>query len=102
MREFLYVDDLAEACYFIMNKNYVGDFLNVGTGKDISIKEIVKEIVNIVGFKGELEFDTSKPDGMSKKVMDISKINNIGWEPRTSLKQGLKNSYEDFLRRYGQ
>ena len=101
MREFLYVDDLAEACHFVMNKNYVGDFLNVGTGKDISIKETVDEIVQVVGFKGELKFDTSKPDGMKKKVMDTSKINNIGWKPKTSFKEGLKKSYQDFLIRYG-
>lgn len=101
MREFLYVDDLAEACHFVMNKNYVGDFLNVGTGKDISIKETVEEIVQVVGFKGELKFDTSKPDGMKKKVMDTSKINNIGWKPKTSFKEGLKKSYQDFLIRYG-
>lgn len=101
MREFLYVDDLAEACHFVMNKNYIGDFLNVGTGKDISIKETVEEIIQVVGFKGELKFDTSKPDGMKKKVMDTSKINNIGWKPKTSFKEGLKKSYQDFLKRYG-
>lgn len=101
MREFLYVDDLAEACHFVMNKNYIGDFLNVGTGKDISIKETVEEIIQVVGFEGELKFDTSKPDGMKKKVMNTSKINNIGWKPKTSFKEGLKKSYQDFLKRYG-
>jgi len=101
MREFLYVDDLAEACYFVMNKNYIGDFLNVGTGQDISIKETVEEIVQVVGFTGEIKFDTSKPDGMRKKVMDSTKINNIGWEPKISFQEGLKRSYQDFLKRFG-
>ena len=101
MREFLYVEDLAEACHFVMKKNYIGDFLNVGTGKDISIKETVEEIVQVVGFTGEIKFDTSKPDGMKKKVMDSSKINNIGWKPKISFQEGLKRSYQDFLKRFG-
>jgi len=99
MREFLYVDDLAKACVFLMEKDYSGGLLNVGTGKDLTIKETAFTVAKVIGFKGKLEFDTSKPDGMFKKVLDISKILKEGWKPETSLEDGIKKSYDDYQKR---
>ena len=94
MREFLHVDDLADACYFLM-KNYTGEqFLNIGTGKDISIKELGLLIKQIVGYKGEISFDYSKPNGTLRKLLDVSKINTIGWSENKSTPKGAKMTYE--------
>lgn len=99
-REFLYVDDTAEACVFLM-QNYdakdIGEFVNIGTGKDIQIKELALLIKEIVGFKGEMKWDTSKPDGTPKKLLDVEKINKLGWEAKTGLEEGIKLSYNDYL-----
>jgi len=96
-REFLYVDDLAEAIVWLMN-NYDGrDFLNVGTGSDVSIKELAGMIKEIVGFGGKLVFDTTKPDGMPKKLLDVSKLTALGWRSKIGLADGLKKSYGWFL-----
>jgi GDP-L-fucose synthase len=87
-REFLYVDDLADACIFIMNNynhNEVGDIINVGTGEDIKIKELVFLIKDIVGYKGNIKWDISKPDGTPRKLLDISRIKKLGWEPKGRL-----------------
>src|SRR6056297_991947 len=93
-REFLYVDDLAESLLFLMN-NYDGDqFVNIGVGKDISIQELAELIKEIVGFEGEIVNDTSKPDGTPRKLLDVSKINNMGWKAQTSLEEGIKMTYE--------
>ena len=95
-REFLYVDDLADACLYLL-KNYNGiQPINVGTGEDISIKDFAAKIKNIVGYKGELKFDKSKPDGTMRKRLNISKLNNLGWKYKVSLDQGLKLFYEWF------
>ena len=95
-REFLYVDDLADACIYLL-KNYNGiQPINVGTGEDISIKEFAVKIKNIVGYKGELKFDKSKPDGTMRKRLNISRLNNLGWKYKVSLDQGLKLFYEWF------
>ena len=95
-REFLYVDDLADACIYLL-KNYNGiQPINVGTGEDISIKEFAAKIKNIVGYKGELKFDKSKPDGTMRKRLNISRLNNLGWKYKVSLDQGLKLFYEWF------
>ena len=95
-REFLYVDDLADACIYLL-KNYNGiQPINVGTGEDISIKEFAVKIKNIVGYKGELKFDKSKPDGTMRKRLNISRLNNLGWKYTVSLDQGLKLFYEWF------
>ena len=105
MREFLFVDDLAEACLFLM-ENYNGiETVNIGTGEDVSIKELAETIMKIVGFEGHLIFDASKPDGAPRKLLDVSKINNLGWKHQTSLENGIqktlnwiqKNNFEMFV-----
>lgn len=94
-REFLHVDDLAEACYELM-QNYEGDeWLNVGTGEDISIKDLALMIKEVVGFEGELRFDSSKPDGTPRKLMDVSKLHDFGWKHRIELKEGIRSVYEE-------
>lgn len=93
-REFLHVDDLAEACVFLMNNYDESLFLNVGTGEDLSIKELALLIKDIVGYKGELNFDTTKPDGTPRKLMDVSRLHNLGWSHKIELKDGIKSVYE--------
>lgn len=94
-REFLHVNDLAQACLFLM-KTYDGrDFLNVGTGEDISIKELAELVARIVGFEGELRFDATKPDGTPRKLMDISRLNTLGWKSKISLEDGIHGVVED-------
>jgi len=98
MREFLYVDDLANACIFIMERNDIkSDVFNVGTGQDVSIRVLAEVVMEIVGFKGELCFDTSKPDGTPRKLLDVSKIASMGWTAKTTLKEGLALTYKSFL-----
>ncbi|NJO00862.1 MAG: GDP-L-fucose synthase [Bacteroidia bacterium] len=89
LREFLNVDDLADACYFLMLNYNEKPFLNVGTGEDISIKDLALLIKELVGFEGELRFDTSKPDGTPRKLMDVSRLKSMGWEPKISLRDGI-------------
>jgi GDP-L-fucose synthase len=96
-REFLYVDDLADACVFLMEQNYTGSFLNIGTGQDVTIHELAETIMAVVGFKGEVVFDSSKPDGTMRKVLDVSKLKQFGWNPQTSLKQGIELAYCKYL-----
>ena len=95
-REFLYVDDLAEACVFLMETGYDGPLLNVGTGEDVTIRELAEAVKEIVGFKGELLFDTSKPDGTPRKLLDVSKLKSLGWRPDVSLGAGIKVAYATF------
>jgi GDP-L-fucose synthase len=96
-REFLYSDDLADACVFLMN-NYEGnEIVNVGVGEDISIKELAEKIKSIVGYQGEIKFDTTKPDGTPRKLVDVSKINALGWKASISLDEGLQKAYQWFL-----
>ena len=98
-REFLYVDDLADACLFLM-KNYSGnDFFNVGTGEDVTIRELAELIGEVVGYKGELKFDTSKPDGTPRKLLDVTRIHKAGWRHKTELKRGLEITYSSFLKK---
>jgi GDP-L-fucose synthase len=100
-REFLYVDDLADACVFLMEKydySEIGELINIGTGKDITIKELALMIRDIVGFRGEIVWDSTKPDGTPKKLLDISRIKALGWEPKTSLEEGIRNTYEWYLK----
>ncbi|MFD1736774.1 GDP-L-fucose synthase family protein [Bacillus salitolerans] len=99
-REFLYVDDLAEACLFIMcNIDYpqLGEFINIGTGKDITIRELAEVIKEITEFKGNIKFDLSKPDGTFRKLLDVSKINNLGWKSKTSIIDGIRETYKWYL-----
>lgn len=96
-REFLYVDDLAEACVFLMETGYDGPLLNVGTGEDVTIRELAETVKEIVGFKGELVFDTSKPDGTPRKLLDVTKLKALGWRAKVTLDAGIKSAYEDFM-----
>ena len=96
-REFLYVDDLADACVFLMN-NYSGnETVNIGTGKEVTIKELALLIKDIIGFKGSLVFDETKPDGTPRKLLDVSKLNGLGWRYTTELANGIAKTYDDFL-----
>ena len=97
LREFLYVDDLANLCVFLMN-NYSGnETINAGTGKELSIKELANLIANIVGYNGEIKWDASKPNGTPRKLLDISKSKQLGWKYTTEIEDGIKLSYKDFL-----
>ena len=93
-REFLHVDDLADACVYLMNHYDESDFINIGTGKDSSIRELAEIVARVVGFEESLRFDTSKPDGTPQKLMDVSRLKSLGWSPRISLKDGIKQTYE--------
>lgn len=96
-REFLYVDDMASATVFAM-QNYSEDMtLNIGTGIDLTIRELVETVVEVVGFEGELVWDTSRPDGPPRKLLDVTRLNDLGWKPAVSLKEGLAKSYQWFL-----
>lgn len=96
-REFLFADDLAKACYHLMI-NYEGkQFVNIGCGEDLSIKDLALTIQKVIGFEGELKFDTSKPDGTPRKLMDVEKVFATGWRPETKLEEGIKIAYADFL-----
>lgn len=92
MREFLFVDDLAEACVFLMMNYNDGETINIGTGEDVTIKELAETIKEIVGFSGSLVFDATKPDGTPRKLLDVSKINNLGWKHEVSLKEGIQKT----------
>ena len=112
LREFLYSDDLAEACVFLLeNTNYadvafkdstgtVQSHVNVGSGKEVTIKELAETVAEAIGFKGEIEWDTSKPDGTPRKLMDSSKLRKLGWEPTVEMRDGIALAYDDFLKRY--
>jgi GDP-L-fucose synthase len=97
-REFLYVDDLADACVFLI-KGYSGDKpINIGTGEDITIAEFAAEVAITVGYGGAIEFDPTRPDGTPRKLLDVSRLSQLGWRARTSLREGLRLAYEAFLR----
>lgn len=96
-REFLYVDDLAEACVFVMNNEKIKDLTNIGFGSDVTILELANLVKKTVGYVGEIKFDKTKPDGTPRKCMDVSKINNFGWKAKTSLEEGLKLVYKWYL-----
>lgn len=96
-REFLFADDLADACVFLMDKYDNPQLINIGTGEDLSIRDLASLIKSIVGYEGELLFDPTKPDGTPRKLMDVSKIHNMGWRHTTALQIGIAKVYEDFL-----
>ena len=97
LREFMYVDDLANLCVFLMN-NYSGDeTINAGTGKELSIKELTELVAKVVGYTGEIEWDTTKPNGTPRKLLDVSKAKALGWTYKTELEDGIRLAYEDFL-----
>jgi GDP-L-fucose synthase len=94
-REFMHVDDLADACFFLMQSYSEPEFVNIGVGEDISIKDLALMVKDIVGFEGELSFNTSKPDGTPRKLMDVSKLHNLGWKHKIELKDGINAVYEE-------
>ncbi len=96
-REFLFADDLADACLFLMDTYNEKDIVNIGCGEDLSIKELAELIKTVTGYNGDLVFDTSKPDGTPRKLLDVSKINALGWRYKTTLKEGMNIAYQDFL-----
>jgi len=96
-REFMYIDDLAEACIFLMQGYEGREHVNIGTGKDLTICELAEAIKKVVGFEGDLEFDSSKPDGTPRKLLDVSKLNNLGWKHSVDLEEGLELTYRHFL-----
>ena len=98
-REFLFADDLADACYYLMENYNEPSLVNIGTGEDISIKDLALLVKRITGFDGALEFDTSKPDGTPKKLMDASKLHATGWKHKVELEDGIRMAYKDFLSR---
>jgi GDP-L-fucose synthase len=97
MREFLHADDLAEACVYLMENYSDSEFINVGTGTDITIKELAETVKEIVGFEGNLNWDTNKPDGTPRKLMDVSRLHAQGWKHKINLKEGIGLAYQDFL-----
>ena len=101
LREFLYTDDLADACVFLMNNYSEEDPINVGSGSEISIKTLAETIAKTVGYEGEIKWDTSKPNGTMRKVMDVPKIKSLGWSPQVPFESGVTVSYGDFLTRFG-
>lgn len=97
LREFLYVDDLADACVYLMN-NYSGnETVNIGTGKELTIRELTELVARIIGYEGEIKWDPSRPDGTPRKLLDVSKLNELGWHYKTELEDGIRLTYEDFL-----
>jgi GDP-L-fucose synthase len=98
MREFLHADDLAEACLFLMENYNESELVNIGTGEDVTIKNLAALVKQIVGFKGEIIWDASKPDGTPRKLMDVSKLHGLGWHHKIALEDGIKLAYQDFLK----
>lgn len=98
-REFLAVDDLADACVFVMKHHSGAEFLNIGTGEDLTIADFARLVAEVVGYRGELVFDTSKPDGTPRKLLDVSRLTQLGWGAQTKLRDGLADAYRDFLSR---
>ncbi|MBK8759932.1 MAG: GDP-L-fucose synthase [Sulfuritalea sp.] len=100
-REFLYVDDLADACMFLMEKGVTDGFYNVGAGEDVAIRELAETVMSVVGFTGRIVFDATKPDGAPRKLLDVGRLREIGWEAQTSLREGIALVYRDFAARPG-
>lgn len=96
-REFMYVDDLADACFFLMQEYDGASFLNIGTGEEVTIRELAETVKEVTGFAGEIRFDPSKPDGTPRKLMDSTRLHNLGWKHTTTLKEGLKKAYAFYL-----
>ena len=97
LREFLYVDDLADLCLLLMNTYSGNETVNAGTGKEITIKDLTQTVARIIGYKGQIEWDTTRPNGTPRKLLDISKAQSMGWNPATSLEEGIRLAYMDFL-----
>ncbi len=100
MREFLYVEDMADACVFLMEKNVCDGLFNVGTGTDVTIRELAETVMEVVGFQGKVTFDSSKPDGTPRKLLDVSRLESLGWKAKIKLRDGIGLAYRDFLASY--
>jgi GDP-L-fucose synthase len=99
-REFLYSEDMADACVFLMEKYNaadIGEFVNIGSGREITIRELAELVAGIVGFRGQLVFDASKPDGTPRKLLDVSRLYSLGWKPKTGFREGIAKAYADYL-----
>ena len=96
-REFLYVDDLADACVFLMDRGVVEGMYNVGTGEDVTIRELAETVMAVTGFAGRIVFDAGKPDGTPRKLLDVSRMDGLGWRAQTPLRDGIERAYRDFL-----
>jgi GDP-L-fucose synthase len=96
-REFLHADDLADACHFLLQNYDSPEIVNIGCGEDVTIRELAETVCDVVGFEGGLEFDTSKPDGTPRKLLDMSKLFGLGWSPKIPLREGIRGAYEWFL-----
>ena len=100
MREFLYVDDAADALIFMMENNVNEGIFNIGTGKEISIRKLAEKIISVIGFKGEIVFDTDKPDGTPRKLVSVERLKKLGWQATTRLEDGIEKAYQDFLKQH--
>jgi len=101
MREFLHVDDMADACVYLMENfdaQEIGEFVNIGTGKDLTIKALAELICEIIGYKGDIVYDVSKPDGTPRKLLDVGKLHGLGWKAEISLKEGIQKVYKEYSR----
>ena len=98
MREFLHADDLAEACLFLMENYNESELVNIGTGEDVTIKNLAALVKQVIGFQGEIVWETAKPDGTPRKLMDVSKLHGLGWHHKIALEDGIKLAYQDFLK----
>lgn len=98
-REFMYVDDLADACIHLVQAGYDGALVNIGTGEDVTIRELAETVMDVVGFKGDIVFDGSKPDGTPRKLLDVGRLAATGWKPQVGLREGIALAYQDFLAR---
>ncbi|OHC62800.1 MAG: GDP-fucose synthetase [Rhodocyclales bacterium RIFCSPLOWO2_02_FULL_63_24] len=100
-REFLHVDDLADACVFLMEQGVADGMLNIGAGEDVTIRELAETVMRVTGFSGRIVFDASKPDGTPRKLLDVSRLRDIGWQARIPLREGIALAYRDFMARHG-
>lgn len=97
LREFMYVDDMADACVFLMNHYHGNETVNLGTGKELTIKELTELVASVIGYKGKIRWDTGKPNGTPRKLLDVGKLKQLGWHYTTDLEDGIRMTYEDFL-----
>lgn len=97
MREFLYVDDMADACVFLMEQGISEGLFNIGTGEDVTIRELAETVMSVIGFKGEIVFDASKPDGTPRKLLNVDRMHGLGWQAKTVLRDGIGKAYADYL-----
>ena len=101
LREFLYVDDLARGCVFLLENYSEDQFINIGSGLEVSVRQLTETVKRIIGFAGDIAWDTAKPDGMPRKLMDSSRLFALGWRPQVNLETGIRLAYEDFLKKFG-